>query len=50
MSKDHALTLFFDMVATAALVATLDLLDVRVLDHIITAGGSALSMAERGLM
>lgn len=35
---------------TKKLKSTLDLVDVRVLDHIITAGGSALSMAERGLM
>lgn len=39
-----------DIELTRKLKATLDLVDVRVLDHIITAGGSALSMAEKGLV
>jgi DNA repair protein RadC len=28
----------------------LDLVDIRVLDHIIIAGGDSISMAERGLL
>lgn len=39
-----------DIELTRKLKATLDLVDVRVLDHVITAGGSALSMAEKGLV
>lgn len=39
-----------DIELTRKLKSTLDLVDVRVLDHIITAGGSALSMAEKGLV
>ena len=35
---------------TAQLKSALTLVDVRVLDHIITAGGTAVSMAERGLI
>ena len=39
-----------DIELTRKLKSTLDLVDVRVLDHVITAGGSALSMAEKGLV
>lgn len=39
-----------DIQLTAKLKSTLELVDVRVLDHIITAGGQALSMAEKGLV
>lgn len=39
-----------DIELTRKLKATLDLVDVRVLDHIITAGGCSLSMAEKGLV
>jgi DNA repair protein RadC len=39
-----------DQVLTHTLKATLGLVDVRVLDHIIVAQGQALSMAEKGLM
>lgn len=39
-----------DEALTAAVKAALRLLDVRVLDHVIVGGGSALSMAERGLV
>lgn len=35
---------------TAQLKSALGLVDVRVLDHIITAGGESLSMAEQGLV
>lgn len=35
---------------TQRLKETLALIDVRVLDHVITAGGKAASMAELGLM
>lgn len=35
---------------TQSLKATLTLIDVRVLDHLIVAPGETLSMAERGLM
>ncbi len=35
---------------TSTLKSALALVDVRVLDHIITAGGESLSMAERGLI
>mgnify|MGYP003539945941 CR=1 FL=1 len=39
-----------DEALTAKLKTALDLVDVRVLDHVITAGGAALSMAEQGLI
>ncbi len=39
-----------DEALTQQLKAALALVDVRVLDHIIVAGGEALSMAERGLV
>lgn len=39
-----------DEALTHTLRAALALIDVRVLDHIIVAGGEALSMAERGLV
>jgi DNA repair protein RadC len=39
-----------DEFITSRLKAALDLIDVRLLDHIITANGSTLSMAERGLL
>lgn len=39
-----------DEVLTQTLKAALALVDVRVLDHIITAGGQARSMAEMGLV
>lgn len=39
-----------DEMLTSTLKRTLDLVDVRVLDHIITAGGQSLSFAERGLL
>lgn len=39
-----------DETLTQALKATLSLVDVRVLDHVIVAPGGALSMAERGLI
>ena len=35
---------------TQTLKSALTLVDVRVLDHLIVAGPSVLSMAERGLM
>ncbi len=35
---------------TQVLKSALSLIDVRVLDHIITAGGKSLSMAEKGLI
>jgi DNA repair protein RadC len=35
---------------TRALRRALDLVDVRVLDHIIVGRGSAMSFAERGLL
>lgn len=35
---------------TSRLKTALELVEVRVLDHVITAGGNALSMAETGLM
>lgn len=35
---------------TSTLKSALALVDVRVLDHIITAGGESLSMAEKGLI
>ncbi|MCH7345110.1 DNA repair protein RadC [Pelomonas sp. CA6] len=39
-----------DELLTQALKSALGLIDVRVLDHFIIGAGSALSMAERGLM
>lgn len=39
-----------DEVVTQTLKQALSLVDVRVLDHVICAGGEALSMAERGLV
>lgn len=39
-----------DEALTSALKQALTLVDVRVLDHFIVAGGSALSFAERGLL
>lgn len=39
-----------DQVLTKAIKDALGLIDVNVLDHIITGGGSALSMAEQGAM
>ena len=39
-----------DQLLTANLKQTLALVDVKVLDHFIIAGGSALSFAERGLL
>ena len=39
-----------DGVLTRTLKSTLDLIDVRVLDHIIVAGAQSASMAELGLM
>jgi DNA repair protein RadC len=39
-----------DEVLTRTLVAALDLIDVRVLDHVIVAPGGALSMSETGLL
>lgn len=39
-----------DEMLTQNLKQALSLVDVRVLDHLIVAGGSILSMAERGLM
>ncbi|MBE0624531.1 MAG: DNA repair protein RadC [Burkholderiales bacterium] len=39
-----------DQVLTQSLKHALDLVDIRVLDHFIVAGNSALSFAERGLI
>ena len=39
-----------DELLTSTLKTALALVDVRVLDHIITAGGDSLSMAEKGLI
>lgn len=39
-----------DITLTSTLKSALDLLDIRVLDHVIVAPGSALSMAEEGLL
>ena len=39
-----------DEFITKRLVSALDLVDIRVLDHIIIAGGDATSFAERGLL
>lgn len=39
-----------DELLTQQLKAALQLVDVRVLDHVIVAAGQALSLAERGLL
>jgi DNA repair protein RadC len=39
-----------DELISKRLVAALDLIDVRVLDHLIVAGATVVSMAERGLL
>lgn len=39
-----------DQYMTGSLRAALDMVDVRVLDHIIVAGGRSVSLAERGLV
>jgi DNA repair protein RadC len=39
-----------DQLLTQSLKQALALVDIKVLDHFIVAGGSALSMAERGLL
>lgn len=39
-----------DELLTQTLKTSLALIDVRVLDHVITAGGHSLSMAEQGLI
>jgi DNA repair protein RadC len=39
-----------DEFITQRLKAALDLIDVRLLDHVITACGASLSFAERGLL
>lgn len=39
-----------DELLTNTLKTALAVIDVRVLDHVITAGGQSLSMAERGLI
>lgn len=39
-----------DLALTEVLKKTLALVDVRVLDHIVVGGASAVSLAERGLM
>lgn len=39
-----------DEFITKRLKEALDLVDIRVLDHIIVAGGDTTSMAERGLL
>lgn len=39
-----------DEYMTATVKSALLLVDVRVLDHVVTAGGSAVSFAERGLL
>lgn len=39
-----------DEALTSALQGALNLIDVRVLDHLVIAGGKAVSMAEMGLM
>jgi DNA repair protein RadC len=39
-----------DELITARLKAALDLIDVKLIDHIITSGGASLSFAERGLI
>jgi DNA repair protein RadC len=35
---------------TRRLKAALDLVDIRILDHIVVAGGDTTSFAERGLL
>jgi hypothetical protein len=39
-----------DELITKRLKDALDLVDIRVLDHIIIAGGDAISLSERGLL
>jgi DNA repair protein RadC len=39
-----------DELITTRLKQALDLVDIRILDHIIVAGGDTTSMAERGLL
>ncbi len=39
-----------DQALTQTLKASLELLDIRVLDHFIVGGGNAMSFAERGLL
>ena len=39
-----------DVAMTLALKAALALIDVRLLDHLVTAGGQAVSMSNRGLL
>lgn len=39
-----------DQALTQMLKASLELLDIRVLDHLIVGGGNAMSFAERGLL
>ena len=39
-----------DQVLTQSLQRTLQLVDVRVLDHIVVAGGAHVSFAQRGLL
>ena len=39
-----------DEFITSRLKAALELIDVRLIDHIITANGASLSMAEQGLL
>ena len=39
-----------DELITKRLIQALALIDVRVLDHLIVAGGSVLSFAEKGLI
>ena len=39
-----------DEVLTQALKAALQLVDIRVLDHLVVGGGAVVSFAERGLL
>ena len=39
-----------DELITQRLKAALELIDVRLIDHVITAGGASISFAERGLL
>jgi DNA repair protein RadC len=39
-----------DEVLTAKLKATLDVIDVRLLDHLVVGGDGVVSFAERGLL
>lgn len=39
-----------DTALTSTLKAALELIDVKVLDHVIVSGGQSLSMAERGMV